>query len=447
MDESSRSLYRWQTTTTRAFQLAVAFTLAGYACAFAWHRLVAFEIENRYLREALDDVESGLFAGVAALVLYVVLRARDTALGRAQAALRTSEGRFHQLFHTMLDGCALHEIVCDPDGRPVDYRFLEVNPAFETMTGLAARDLVGRTVREAIPSIEPWWIETYGRVATTGEPTSFEHGTAALGRVYLVSAFSPVRNQFAVIFEDVTERRHEEEAKRRNQEAVGASEERYRRLAEENAELLVRARRDADAKTRLLQEVNHRVKNNLMSLLGLLRAEERHLGAAAPEGARELLDHVSRWVLSLSEAHSLLTASEWGPVGLDELARQVVHAAVRASAQGRAVTVDVEPLRVRVSSQQATSLALVLNELAQNAVKHSTAGLRPVHIAVRFVVTGRRVAIEFRDDGPGYPADVVEGGRTSVGLYLVRNIVTYDLGGTVELSASPGAVTTIAFDA
>lgn len=447
MDISSTGFHRLQGRTTRAFQLAVVFTLAGYAFALGWHRLVDLEVRNREFRQALDDLESGLFAGASALVLYLVLQARDTALDRAQTDLRRSQERFHQLFHTMLDGCALHEIICDAQGRPADYRFLEVNSAFEKMTGLAAGNLIGRTAREAIPSIEPWWIETYGRVATTGEPVSFQHGTAALGRVYAVTAFSPVRNQFAVILEDVTERNREEEEKRHNQEELRASEERYRVLAEENAGLLARAQRDADAKTRLLQEVNHRVKNNLMSLLGLLRAEGRHLGAAAPEGVRWVLERVSQWVLSLSEAHNLLSASEWGPVSLDELTRQVVRAAVGASAQGRAVTLDVEPVRVRVSSQQATSLALVLNELAQNAVKHSTEALCPVHIAVRFVVTGKRVAIEFRDDGPGHPADVVQGGHTSVGLYLVRNIVTYDLGGTVELAASPGAVTIIVFDA
>ena len=87
-----------------------------------------------------------------------------------EKALRESEASYRGLFLEMREGFALHEIICDAHGNPADYRFLAVNPMFERMTGLYAEKIVGRTVLEVIPGTEKQWIETYGRVALTGEP-------------------------------------------------------------------------------------------------------------------------------------------------------------------------------------------------------------------------------------------------------------------------------------
>ncbi len=129
----------------------------------------------------------------------------------AESALRESEHRYHTLFSTMNEGFALHEILCDGAGRPCDYRFLEVNPAFERQTGLKPADLVGRTVREVLPGIEPTWIERYGRVALTGQPDQFESWSGSLGRWYDVRAHQTTPGHFAVVFTDITERKQAEE--------------------------------------------------------------------------------------------------------------------------------------------------------------------------------------------------------------------------------------------
>lgn len=124
------------------------------------------------------------------------------------------EDRFRQLFEQMLEGFALHEIITDPDGHPIDYRFLEANPAFEELTGLRTADIVGRTVLEVIPEIETQWIARYGRVALTGEPILFEQYFAPLDRYYQVRAYSPAPRLFAVMFTDVSEMRAAAEALR-----------------------------------------------------------------------------------------------------------------------------------------------------------------------------------------------------------------------------------------
>lgn len=121
-----------------------------------------------------------------------------------------SENRYQQIINYMLNAYALHEIICDEQNNPVDYRFLDVNGAFEQMTGLKAEALLGRTALEVLPQIEKSWIETYGRVALTGEPTHFEQFSRVLNRYYEVMAFSPVPNQFVCLFTDITNRKKSE---------------------------------------------------------------------------------------------------------------------------------------------------------------------------------------------------------------------------------------------
>jgi PAS domain S-box-containing protein len=136
----------------------------------------------------------------------------DRFLGFAEDVTETRrlEQDYQTLFREMLDGFAVHEIICDDDGHPVDYRFLDVNPAFERMTGLAAENIIGKTVLEALPETETHWIETYGKVALSGEPAHFEEFSTALDKHFEVTAFRNAPNQFACMFIDITARKQAE---------------------------------------------------------------------------------------------------------------------------------------------------------------------------------------------------------------------------------------------
>ena len=148
-------------------------------------------------------------------VLRAIVEREGTAAGaeaaplllrEARQALREREERLSRLLERMREGFALHEVLLDEDGRPRDYRFLEVNAAFERLTGLRRDEVLGRTVREVLPDIQPFWIERYGTVATTGEATHFDAYAAPLGRHYEVAAYSPRPGQFATLVNDVTPR-------------------------------------------------------------------------------------------------------------------------------------------------------------------------------------------------------------------------------------------------
>lgn len=134
----------------------------------------------------------------------VVINVRDI------TSLKKAESMYRSLFDEMLNGFAAHEIICNDEGKPVDYRFLSVNPAFERMTGLQAENVVGHTVLELMPETESHWIDIYGQVALSGEPAHFENYSAELNKHFEVIAFQQAPGQFACMFQDITERKRAE---------------------------------------------------------------------------------------------------------------------------------------------------------------------------------------------------------------------------------------------
>jgi PAS domain S-box-containing protein len=127
-----------------------------------------------------------------------------TARKQAEEILKESEARFHSLYSTMTEGVALHRLVRDPAGQVVDYMIMDVNPAFETHTGLLAQDVVGKTASEAYGS-RPY-LDQYIQVATSGKPLQFETYYAPLDKTFSISVVAPTRDQFATIFRNISER-------------------------------------------------------------------------------------------------------------------------------------------------------------------------------------------------------------------------------------------------
>ncbi|HET7824217.1 MAG TPA: MEDS domain-containing protein [Anaeromyxobacter sp.] len=192
----------------------------GTAAVLANHT----ELVARDGRRLPIDDSAAPIRGPAGELLGAVLVFRDaSATRRAEkereatiAALRESEERYRLLFQNMLDGFAYCRMLYDARGLPDDFVYLDVNGAFEKLTGL--RDVVGRRVTELIPGVKgshPELFETYARVARTGRPERFEIDFRPLGKWFSISVYSPQPDHFVAVFDDVTARRSGEERIRR----------------------------------------------------------------------------------------------------------------------------------------------------------------------------------------------------------------------------------------
>jgi PAS domain S-box-containing protein len=165
---------------------------------------------------------------------------------RTEEALRESEERYRTLFESMDEGFAVHEMVYDADGVPIDFCWLHVNPAFVRQTGLT--DVEGRLALEVLPGIEEHWIQTYDRVVRTGRPARLESFAGALERLYSVYAYrygQPEEHRFAVLFSDISERKRAETALEESRKRLAEELETAQRLQRVSSQLIQAD--DADA--------------------------------------------------------------------------------------------------------------------------------------------------------------------------------------------------------
>jgi PAS domain S-box-containing protein len=131
----------------------------------------------------------------------------NTSIYRARKELELSESKYNGLVSRMSQGLALHRIILDDFDQPIDYEFLEINDAFEVITGLKKKEVIGKTAREIFKDFDPSWVARYGRVALTGQPTSFEDFSTHLQKYFEIFAYQNAPGQFAVIFGDITQRK------------------------------------------------------------------------------------------------------------------------------------------------------------------------------------------------------------------------------------------------
>ena len=144
-------------------------------------------------------------------LIEVVGLAKDITERRiTEQALRDSEEKLRTLYSSMNEGLALHEMVYDASGHAADYRIVDVNPAFEAITGLSRARLVGQLASAAFGTGAPLWLDAYAPVAASGTPSAFETQLPASDKHVMVSVFSPRKGQFATVFADITKRKEAE---------------------------------------------------------------------------------------------------------------------------------------------------------------------------------------------------------------------------------------------
>ena len=167
--------------------------------------------------------------------IYIQVLTQDISQRKTlEQEVQESEEKYRLLFENMNAGFAYHEVVVNEDNKPIDYRYIEANNQFEKMTGLKVSDIIGKTVTEILPGTEndpADWIGKFGNVGLTGVPLTVEDYSEAIDRWFKVSGYSPKKGFFAVTFNDITDRK-------RAEQKLKESEERYRNLAESLPEVI-----------------------------------------------------------------------------------------------------------------------------------------------------------------------------------------------------------------
>ncbi|MBC7480913.1 MAG: response regulator [Rhizobacter sp.] len=400
-----------------------------------------FELEHRVMR--VDCTPGWTFSRAIPLldsngeiIEWFGMASDVTPRKHAEEALRQTEGRFRTLFESMDEGFCVIEMILDADSRPADYRFLEVNPAFEKHTGL--QGATGKRMLELAPDHDACWFEIYGRVAVTGEPIRFVREAKALeNRWFDVYAFrlgDAASRKVALLFNDITSRKK----------------------AEHERERLVGQLREQDVrKDEFLATLAHELRNPLAPIRnGLQLMKLARNDGEAVEQARDMMErqvgHMVRLIddlLDLSRiSHGNLELKR-ERVELSLVVRHAVetsHPLIDQMGHDLSLAVPLVPIYI---DGDLTRLSQVFSNLLNNAAKYTERGGR-IRLSVK--QQGSDVVVTVEDNGVGIPAHMLgkvfeiftqvdrslerSKGGLGIGLSLVQRLVELH-GGSVQASS------------
>jgi two-component sensor histidine kinase/PAS domain-containing protein len=218
----------------------------------------------------------------------------------------------------------------------------------------------------------------------------------------------------------------------------------YKKTEEELERLNKKIHQEAQSKTELLKEVNHRVKNNLVAILGLLAVEQHYVSNNDKQLVRDVVETISQRISSMLETHKMLSESQWSPVNLSELSERIINnSALSHSVKTVPYSCNVEKSSIAVSPRQSTNIALIFNELVTNSMKYFNNHADEIIINVKFNIDDNYISIIYSDNGPGFPDNILNKNDWNVGLSLIEKLVKGTLRGKMNILNKNGAKTII----
>ena len=363
-----------------------------------------------------------------------------TELKKAEEALVVSEKRYRELFNSMTEMFQVIELIYDTKGKPIDYFYSDVNPAFCGLVGKTRGDLIDKRVKKIFGIVEDYWLEKYDEVAKTGNPIQFENYGAELDKWYEVNVWKVGENQVAIIFTDTTERKHREEREKKFIDELKRSNQELERFAYVSShdlqeplrmvtlysQLLERRYKDsldsdADDFIEYIVENARRMKQLIDDLLDYSR-----VASQAKEFENVELEKVLNIVLtnlsaSIAENNVEVTHESLPTVFVDNnQMMQVFQNLITNAIKFR----GVEPPEINISAQKGQTEWTF--SISDNGI-----GIKPEHQKQIFDVFKR---LHTREEYPG----------TGIGLSICQKIIKHH-GGRIWVESEPGKGSTFYF--
>ncbi len=301
--------------------------------------------------------------------------------------LKESEEKYRTLFSTVEHGIALHEIVYNSKGEPEDYLILDVNPAYEVITGLTMAQAVGNRASKLYKLGEPPYLGKYTEVAESGNTISFEAYFPSMNKYFSISAFCPARGMFATIFTDITDRK------------LAEQRERELALEKERVELL----------RRFIADVSHDFRTPLAtvntSLYMLVKSDDPEKRKRSADIAKQQVTRIDRLLNGLLVMTRLDSGVEFNfrPLDLNRMAQEIASGplCVQAKEKGLVIAIDLDEGMPRIPAD-GDELEQALANIVENAVQYTSISGA---ITLRTYMQADYAVMEVRDTGIGIAED------------------------------------------
>lgn len=352
---------------------------------------------------------ASVYYDVSGEVVGIFAAARDiTEIKKAEQNLRESEANFRSIFNNMLNGFAYCKMIYK-EGIPIDFIYLDVNKSFGELTGLY--DVEGKKVSEIIPKIQKTdqkLIDTYGRVALTGNPETLETYVDALKMWFSISVYSPKKEYFVAIFDVITKRKQSEE----------------------------KIKTSLKEKEVLLKEIHHRVKNNMQIISSLLNLQTKYVDE---KETVDILKESQNRVKSMAMIHERIYLSkDLNHINfVDYIHSLVSNLFYTYNIKNGLIKPVLEIGNVNLNMETAVPCGLIISELVSNSLKYAFPNDMKGNIFVSLKSLGEKYELIVRDDGIGLPEKINFNKLDSLGLLLVNNLAE-QIDGEIEINTSVG---------
>jgi len=321
---------------------------------------------------------------------------------------------YRSLFKHMIDGCSVFEVTANRQDHVKDLRLLATNSAFETLTGLEAQQLAGKSMKSGTnKELQSWY--THLKEVYEGEnPIQFDSINQKTNKVLSINAFRAGKQLIGCVVTDMTDRV-------KTQELI---------------------KRQLKEKEILLKEVHHRIKNNLLTIEGLLllHAED----AENPDTVNGLKDAVGRVQSMRLIYDKLLIKDGYQKVSSKTYLTDLIDAIVNLYPRHRSITVKKDIVDLPMYVYQLFPMGVIVNELLTDVLKHAFKGLKQGHIWIKLNKTEDQMTLMVKDDGVGFPEGFNFKESKGFGMMLIDMLIG-QLGGTISIENHHGVTSTVTF--